>query len=131
MKVRTVGFYKEMPHGRETDASIYDFIKGEDPDKIDNICRYLKSGIEFIVTPGTTDDIIDQKNGIAGIPSIYTDGIWFWPGDLAYYVKNYGLKLPDEFVSTMEKSGWDVSVSPEELDCDDIEVDGIKLFENK
>jgi hypothetical protein len=128
MKVRTVGFYKEMPHGQKSSDSIYDFIKKEDPKKLDKICGYLKSGLEFVVTPGMVEDVIHPEKGAAGVPSIYTDGEWFWPGDLAYYVKNYRLKLPDEFVSMMEKKGWRANVSMDELDCDDIEVDGVKIF---
>lgn len=130
MKVKTVGFYKEMSNGKPTNESIYEYIEKENPDRIDNICQYLESGIEFVVAPGMSEDVINPDKGISGISSIYTDGVWFWPGDLAYYVKNYRLKLPDEFISAMEKNGWKVSASLENLDYNDIEVDGVKLFES-
>ena len=58
----------------------------------------------FIVTPGVVEDVIDPPKGNASVPSGYTDGIWLWPGDLVYYVENYNLKLPDDFVGTMRKN---------------------------
>ena len=47
-------------------------------------------------------------NGVAGCPDILTDGVWMWPGDLAYYVKKYHLELDKEFVQGMEDSGWHI-----------------------
>lgn len=129
MKVKTVGYFKEMPHGETSADSIYDFINKEDKLRIDKICRYLENGIEFIVSPGMVEDIINPEKGTAGVTSTYTDGMWFWPGDLSYYVRNYGLKLPDEFIETMEENGWEIKVALDDLDYEEIEVDGIKYSE--
>lgn len=129
MKVKTVGYYKEMPHADNTTDSIFDHIKKEDDNRVENICGYLESGIEFIVSPGMVDDVINPEKGPAGITSTYTDGKWFWPGDLAYYVRHYRLKLPDSFIDTMRNSGWKVSITMDDLDFDEIEVDGVKMFE--
>ena len=49
----------------------------------------------------TSKDIVDSNNGIAGCPDMLTDGIWLWPGDLAYYVKRYHLKLDEDFLQSM------------------------------
>lgn len=131
MKVKTVGYYKEMPHGGKSEDSIYDFIKKEDSAHIDNICKYLESGIEFIVSPGMAEDVIDPSKGYAGTLSTYTDGHWFWPGDLSYYVRNYRVKLPDDFIATMEYNDWTVQVTIDDLDFDEIEVDGIIISEDE
>ena len=53
-------------------------------------------------------DVVNPDNGIAGCPDILTDGVWMWPGDLAYYVKKYHLELGKEFVQGMEDSGWHI-----------------------
>lgn len=128
MKVKTVGYYKEMPHGNNATASIKDFINKEDPDRISKICHYLDSGLEFVVSPGIVNDIIHPERGTAGTSSTFTDGEWFWPGDLSYYVRNYHLKLPDAFIKTMEKNSWEVRCTLDDLDYNEIEVDGVKLF---
>ena len=129
MNVKTVGYYKEMPHGGNSKDSIFDIIKKGDRKLIDKICRYLESGIEFIVSPCIVDDVINPERGTAGVTSTYTDGTWFWPGDLEYYVRNYNLKLPDDFITTMRNNNWKVPVTLDDLDYDEIEVDGIKIFE--
>ena len=128
MKVKTVGYYKEMPHGNNSTKSIKDFIHKEADGRISDICHYLDSGIELVVSPGIVDDIIKPERGVAGTSSTFTDGEWFWPGDLSYYVRNYNLKLPDEFLKTMENNNWEVKCTLDDLDFDEIEVDGVKLF---
>lgn len=131
MKVTTVGYYKEMPHGEGAEYSIYDFINKGDKTRIDDICRYLKSGVEFNVSPGSVEDVIDPTKGVAGTASTYTDGTWLWPGDLAYYVRNYNLKLLDEFIATMEQNAWKVNLTLDDLDYDEIEIDGMRMFEDE
>ncbi|MCR5627408.1 MAG: hypothetical protein K6F99_08820 [Lachnospiraceae bacterium] len=129
MKLKTVGYYKEMPHGRKTNNSILDSINKEKPENIEKIYQYLRGGVEFIVSPEITQDIIAPEKGTSGIASSYTDGIWLWPGDLAYYVKNYNLKLPDEFISTMKDNDWQISKTIDDMNYDEIVIDGVKMFE--
>ncbi len=128
MKLKSVGYFKEMPHGVNSKDSIYDYIKKEKTSDIKKICAYLDAGIELIVSPGVVEDVINPERGTAGVTSTYTDGVWLWPGDLSYYVRNYKLKLPEEFIKTMQQNDWKVRIKIEDLDFSDIEVDGIKLF---
>lgn len=125
MNVKTVGYYKEMPHRIETTDSIYDFINKEKQERIKSICKYLDSGLELIVSPGVTEDIIEPLNGNSGTTSTFTDGIWLWPGDLSYYVRNYRLKLPDDFITTMKNNNWKVNISLDDLNFEEMIVDGI------
>ena len=125
MNVNSVGYYKEMPHATKATESIYDHINKEKQENVDNICRYLESGVEFIVSPGKVEDVIKPENGTAGSPSTFTDGIWCWPGDLSYYVRKYRLKLPDEFISTMQSRDWKCNLKFEDLDYDEIIIDGV------
>ena len=50
--------HKEMPHGKDTDNSILDFINKGSQENIDMIYQYFKSGVEFIVSPEVTHDIV-------------------------------------------------------------------------
>lgn len=38
--------------------------------------------------------------------SVKTDGVWVWPEGLSHYVEHHDVRLPDEFVSTMEQKSW-------------------------
>ena len=109
------GYYREMPFGEDTDPSILDYINKANPEEIDNICKYLKSGVVLITCCGTSTDAINPEKGIAGSPSVMTDGTWVWPGDLSYYVKNYRLELEPEFVFTMKSKNWKIEL--EEINC--------------
>lgn len=121
------GFYREMSYAEETDPSIHGFIGKADPEEINNICAYLDSGIVLVVCCGTSTDVIKPENGIAGIPSVMTDGTWVWPGDLSYYVKNYRLALDSEFISDMRNHNWKVNLQKSELNFAAIEIEGNKL----
>lgn len=107
MKSRRQGFYREMPHGNEDDPSILLYIRDKS-DKEERIYQYLNEGIVLVSCGGIVKDVVNPDNGIAGCPDILTDGVWMWPGDLAYYVKKYHLELGKEFVQGMEDSGWHI-----------------------
>ena len=124
MKLVRQGFYKEMAVGKTTDPSIMRGLNKAKPEEAELVSSYLDSGIVLITCCGTSIDIIKPENGIAGVPSVLTDGKWVWPGDLSYYVKNYQLALDPEFVSYMRKQDWRVSLKREELNLSSIEMDG-------
>jgi len=123
------GFYKEMAYGSDNDSSIKPFIDTEtDKGLIDKVCKYLDSGIVIMECCGTTLDALNQDNGIAGVPSLLTDGVWVWPGDLSYYVKKYKIKLDDSFISTMKQNDFKIKIKQEAVVESSVFVDGIKLL---
>jgi hypothetical protein len=123
------GFFKEMSYSEETDNSIKPFINTEtDKVLIDKVCKYLDSGVVIMECCGTTIDALNESNGIAGVPSLLTDGVWVWPGDLSYYVKKYKIKLTDDFMSTLKQNNFNVNVNSEEILAKSIYVDGVKLL---
>lgn len=128
MNLKRQGYFREMPHGEMTDPSIKDSINKMPKDFLDKVINYLTSGIEIIVCAGTVEDVICPEKGIAGIPGVMTDGTWYWPGDLAYYVKNYKIGLSDDFIKTMKNNGWKNSITMEDLDLNEISIDGEFLF---
>ena len=127
MFITSVGYFKEMLDGSPSDPSIKDYINKGTSSLIDNICAYLDSGIPIIVSPGTALDIIDETKGIAGSPSILTDGKWAWSGVLSYYVRNYNLQLGNEFIDTMMTNEWKIPIRENELDYSTITLDGNPL----
>ena len=127
MKLTSVGYFREMLDGSQNDPSIKDYVnKGVDY-PIDKICAYLDSGLPLIVSPGLVSDVIDESKGIAGSPSILTDGKWAWPSVLSYYVKNYNLLLKKDFIDTMVSNGWMIPIHENELDYSNILLDGNPL----
>ena len=127
INLTSVGYFKEMLDGSPSDQSIKDYVNKGTSSLIDKICAYLDNGIPLIVSPGTALDVIDEKKGVAGSPSILTDGKWAWSGVLSYYVKNYNLQLNDEFIETMIENGWKIPVCEKELDYSTILLDGMSL----
>ena len=127
MNLKSVGYFREMLDGSSSDPSIKDYVNKGTSSFINKICAYLDSGLPIIVSPGTAVDVIDETKGVAGSPSILTDGKWAWSGVLSYYVKNYNLQLDSVFVATMIENGWEIPISEKELDYSDILLDGMSL----
>lgn len=57
----------------------------------------------MMVAPQVSTDILFKGKNI-GTLCILTDGAWVWPGDIAYYVENYNILLPDEFIENVIKN---------------------------
>ena len=74
MNLKSAGYFKEMLDGSPSDPSIKDYINKGTSSLIEKICAYLANGIPLIVSPGTALDVIDETKGVAGSPSILTDG---------------------------------------------------------
>ncbi len=127
MNLKSIGFYREMSQGRETDPSIFDVLKKGDPALVEKICKYLSNGLTIIVSPGITSDIIDEAAGIAGTGSSCTDGIWLWPDDLVYYVRKYNIALPNDFIDTMKNNNWNNPGGDLDLNNEDFTIDGSEL----
>ena len=127
MFITSVGYFKEMPDGSPSDPSIKDYINKGTSSLIDKICAYLDNGIPLIFSPGTALDVIDETKGVAGSPSILTDGKWAWSGVLSYYVKNYNLQLDDKFIETIIENGRKIPECEKELDYSNILLDGTSL----
>ena len=66
MILKRQGYYKEMPHGDETDQSIFEYIHKKIDNK-DKICNYLRNGYVLAAcgnvvkeekTAATPDDLV-------------------------------------------------------------------------
>lgn len=96
-KLVRVGFFREMRHGEPSDPSLAEARADAPGAHQAELAAYLAAGQVYIATPGVAKDVIDGKTMI-GPPSYLTDGTYVWPGDAAYYVKKYNVRLPAAFV---------------------------------
>lgn len=108
MKLKQVGFYKELRHGSPEGDSLEEARADSAQDRQNKILEYLKCGKIFIASPGLVKDVLSSEGKIIGSANILTDGNWAWPQDLIYYVQNYNVALPEEFVSHMANNTWKI-----------------------
>jgi hypothetical protein len=99
MKLKRVGFFRELEHGDPAGPEIRDCVRDRPQADEASIATYLRNGVLLICCPGVVGDILDSNAGPIGSPDILTDGVWAWPGDLCYYLQKYHVRLPDEFVA--------------------------------
>ena len=106
--VREVGYFREFGSGFASYPSIHDFVQKLPSANEERIVAYLKSGHVGDVCLEKTNDVIDPKKAIKLRIDSYSDGVWEWRADLAYYVETYHVRLPDEFVKHVEANRWTV-----------------------
>jgi hypothetical protein len=68
--------------------------------------QYLNAAATLAATGSLVDDALDATKKAVAPLEIATDGMWVWPRDLAYYVGNYHVVLPSEFVEHMRICSW-------------------------
>jgi hypothetical protein len=119
MKLKIAGCYRELPHGDEAGVKLSDLVSESVQPHEDEVIAYLQSGIIFITCFGFVGDVLNPDSDFEVAPHLLTDGSWLWYNDLYYYVKNYHVRLPSEFVNHMKSKEW--KISPEEIDLEAIE----------
>jgi hypothetical protein len=117
MVLLRAGFFRELRHGRPDGPSLGESIEAHGHPEADRIISYLESGEVLATTGSMVDDYLDvSRQGVARL-EIVTDGVWVWPRDLAYYVREHRVKLPEEFVAHMRAQHWEPpALSPAALD---------------
>jgi hypothetical protein len=118
--LKTVGFYKDLPHGFKSHPELKSVISGMAHPHTDAILNYLRSGEVHTACPGLIEDVLSEERILIGSPHIMTDGVWAWPNDLAYYVEKYHVKLPEVFIDHMKSNKWQV---PENIDVLSLEIE--------
>src|SRR5207302_10404909 len=86
--------------------SLLDAVGGLPDDLRRPVARYLMSGSALVIARHSVADYFDPDKGQIGYPHRLTDGVWEWAEYLAYYVAEYGVGLPVEFIMTMRANGW-------------------------
>ncbi|WP_129749991.1 hypothetical protein [Flavobacterium beibuense] len=70
------------------------------------IILYLQQGVAISYWMGVFTDVFNNKQ----IDYVYysTDGVYIWPSYLSYYITNYGMHLPEEFLEFLEKKNYSI-----------------------
>ena len=114
MKLRAVGFFRELDHGLPHGSSLRGSMRDVPQPDEDKVISYLKNGVLFIFCPGVVSDVISGSRQVICAPHVLTDGAWAWPNDLSFYVEKYHVALPPEFTLRMKGNGWRVPEIPHE-----------------
>lgn len=71
------------------------------------VIEYLKGGLILSVIPVVERDRLSGSGSVTprGI-RVQTDGEWAWASSLAYWLENYDLSLPDEFLEHVRSKSW-------------------------
>lgn len=79
------------------------------PDERLLIPGYLRSGWPYACWRGLSYCRLDCGADFREMGSrCLTDGEWVWPEGLAHYVEAHDIRLPEEFVESMRRRGWQV-----------------------
>jgi hypothetical protein len=102
MKLKRFGFFDELD-----DREWKEVLSKKSADSHNSkILEYLKNGIRLITIPGIVEDLLSEDNRIIGNAHVLTDGKWAWTSDVPYYIEQYNLQLPKEFLENMEANSW-------------------------
>lgn len=114
--LKPLGFFEEIfsdaPEGVSAGRLLESIPETPERDSAD-IARYLKSGHGIFDTMGAERDVVSGEKWIIGAASLQTDGDWVWRVDLAYYMRRYGVTLPDEFTDHVRDIRYTVPEIPE------------------
>jgi hypothetical protein len=110
------GFFREFRAGSPNGPSLVAACRREAWPDYAEAAEYLRGGTAVVTTGVLTDDVLSpDKKGVAPL-AVLTDGAWFWPAELAYYVETYQCELPPDFVDHMRRAGFRArAVEEEEL----------------
>lgn len=118
MRLTSVGFFKDLPYGNESENRLADSVSKFSGEGYAEAISYLKSGVPFVVAPGLSKDRISGKFEIIGPLILLTDGKYVWPSDLAYYLERYRVELPNDFLCHMRDNNW--KIPP-------VDIDGLEM----
>ncbi len=102
-----VGAWREGDRGEPDAPSIHDAIRSQPHPDEPRILSYLESGYPYSYAMHLERDVLNPSK-CAGTGAVRTDGVYCWPVSLIYYVRNYHVALPDEFVEHMRGNHWTV-----------------------
>ncbi len=118
VKLRPIVRFREFPLGTIHDPSLRSLIADSPWPEQENVLAYLRSGYIFsIAMGGAGRDQIDRSSPVCAVIdgrivgglTEMTDGEWYWPAALIYYVEKHNVCLPAEFVAHAAGHDWHVN----------------------
>lgn len=100
------GFFRELRHGSPDGPSLQDNRREEGYPDEEMIAGYLESGETLAIRVSSVSDYFDVTRKAAPHLVIMTDGTWAWPCDLAYYLREYHVELPADFVGHIRERSF-------------------------
>src|SRR5687767_14713440 len=106
--IRTTVFFDELNVASPTGLSLKESVGSQPYPEENKIIDYLESGYWIEIRGGIYYDLLSVEKKYAPSPSILTDGVWFWTECLKYYVKEYYVSLPEDFIKHLKSNNWKV-----------------------
>ena len=108
-----IGWFHELEHCDYEGVSL-ERARAESaaPDE-ERIAAYLDAGHLYIAATGFVEDWFADDEIMIGAPHLLTDGVYVWPADLPYYVRNYHVRLPKAFMIHVANNGYEM---PKDVD---------------
>lgn len=98
MTLRPTGFFRELDRGHDDGPSLADASTDPLPVEVRaQVAAYLRAAAVLAATSAVAADALDAT-ATAGPINVRTDGTFYWPEDLAYYVQTYGARPPEELI---------------------------------
>jgi len=118
MSYERIGWFADLPHGDAGAPELALSINQIDQEQRSPIADYLDSGIVLAETLRTEAwDALSSTRPAIGPLRTMTDGLFIWPSDLGFYVRNYGAALPDSLLLAIEENKGKIpALSPDDLD---------------
>lgn len=127
LALRPVGFYEELGPVAHYAGKMREALQDKAAPDEQKVVNYLNGGYIMLDVPETATDVIAGKERIIGAPSLMSDGTWVWRLDLAYYVANYHLRLPAEFLDHLYRRQFLVP-SLSALELERVGQDALRFF---
>ncbi|MFV8129276.1 hypothetical protein [Streptomyces syringium] len=110
--------------GKFEQVSLSDGVDHLEPFLREQISRYLLESVSLISAGNTSDPLAPERGPVVPF-GFSTDGSWAWPAYWSYYVREYGMALPEEFISHMRS----LNFTPPKLSSEQIEQASVEIQE--
>jgi hypothetical protein len=134
--LRPVLLVRDLPgcwrHLRQSFPLLREFVRPDAHPREQQALEYLKQGVNIAVFLDDTlvGDVVSPGKRIDSeeVPAlnVLSDGTWVWSGALIYYVEQYHVRLPEEFLDHAEAAGWQIGQIQDE---EAIDLSGFKYVD--